>query len=117
MKKISFEYHLKSYDTVSFKGIGYYEEENGKIIYNEKDNTKVVLDLNNLILKRDNSTLSLTLDFKKKQGCILVKELNNSIDLELKVNDITIEKDSFLVEYITNKEEYIYDIKWSIGGE
>ena len=44
MKKISFEYHLKSYDTVSFKGIAYYEEENGKIIYNEKDNTKVVLD-------------------------------------------------------------------------
>ncbi len=115
MQKILFQYHLKNDDdTITYKGEG--TCENGKISFLE-ENTKVIFDYNLYTLKRENEEMILSLDFKNSQASIKVKNIDNIIDLKVIVKKIKIEESYFLVNYSLDNSNFLFELKWDIGGE
>ena len=82
--------------------------------YKEPNKTACILDYENNILKRDNEEMMLEIHFipnEKTNNKIYIKELNNSINLEIFTKEITKEEDKYIVIYESNNEEFIYKIE------
>lgn len=118
MQKGKFKYQLKSKDVLNeYEGICSYSQDD-ILTFCEPDNTKVLIDLENSILKRENDEMLLTLNFLKNEGIIFVKELDRKIDLQMKVNSKKIEKNRLIINYtLSNQDEFEFFIEWFLGGE
>lgn len=104
---------LKSHDDViDYDVIGdiskdeiYFEElddENTAVIYNMKDN----------ILKRDNPNLYMEYNFgEPDRSNILVKDIGQNLEIDLKVKKIKQSKNTISIDYELNDIKYKYSIK------
>lgn len=93
-----------------------YNKEKNYLYYVEDDKEKTVniYDYNQNILKRDNLKLYLELNFLKNEitkNKMLIKDLNNSINLEIKTEKIEIKNKDVTIIYKLNDEKYLYKIK------
>lgn len=93
-----------------------YNKEKNYLYYVEDDKEKTVniYDYNQNILKRDNLKLYLELNFLKNKitkNKMLIKDLNNSINLEIKTEKIEIKNKDVTIIYKLNDEKYLYKIK------
>ena len=81
--------------------------------YIEKDETKVIFNINNKTLIRNNSGLYMKYifdDTKSTIGIIIVKDLNKTIKVKIKTKSISIEKNNIKINYELEDEDYIYII-------
>lgn len=118
MQKAKFKYHLKNDDIIhTIEGLSSYDEDKNQLTFQE-DETDVLIDLNNLILTRDNKEMRLILDFKKSIGNMYMKELEKSVELPLKIDNVKLENNIFSVKYTLSFEsKFEFIIKWTLGGE
>ena len=89
-------------DCVSENNIYKYKEENG---------TNVVLDMNDNTLIRENNDIYMKYDFNNKKGELILKELDNTLYLEM--NSIKISKSDKIIEikYNIDEEEFDYRLE------
>ena len=77
------------------------------IKYIDFDNNKMVIDMNNNIMKRDNNDYLFTIDFNNNSIEILVKSLNKRFLKEIETLLIEKKKKSYLVRYRLSDEKII----------
>lgn len=118
MQKGKFSYQLKNNDIITkVNGECFYKDE-GVLSFIETDNTEISIDLKEKTFQRENNEMLLFLDFSLSKGKILVKELNNELDLQLKVNSHKMDDGKFSVNYtLSDQENFEFLIEWTLGGE
>ena len=87
--------------------------EKNIIFYIEKDKTTNTFDYKNNILKRDNEEMSLEFNFKlneKTINNIYIKELNNTMTVELITKEIIKEEKLLKIEYEMNNNSFVYPL-------
>lgn len=87
------------------------EEQNNKINYQEKSNTNVLFDKNNLILIRENNEIYMELSLKEKTALVFVKDLRKNIELKLKSVKTNIREKEITISYVLEDENYLYKIE------
>lgn len=78
--------------------------------YNEDKSTKVIYNLEDHTLLRENDNIKMFYSFKTNKGLIEVKELGQLIDLDIKVHEIKRDKNNIKVHYEIDKDEFIYKV-------
>lgn len=86
---------------------------NNKISYIEKDSncTKVLVDLNNKILIRENKELYLEYNFSNNNGVVYLKDLGSSININLKTIDYKCLNKKIEIMYKIDENSYEYRIE------
>lgn len=88
------------------------------IMYKEEDNTTVIYSYSKHRLIRENKDLKIEYIFSKDKstkGLLLIKELNTTMELEIKTKVIEEEKINTYIEFEIDKEMFKYRIeaiKW-----
>lgn len=114
MKNINLNIKLISNDNkIDEKVIGKVIEEKKEIIYQEQNDLKTNVKFNyeNNILIRENDNLLLEYNFIENEptkGLITIKNLNQTLEIELKATKIKKEKKYIEIEYILENEKYLY---------
>lgn len=86
--------------------------DNKIIKYMENKNTKVEVNLEKLLLKRENDDLKMEYFFKEKTGTIYLKEYKKYLNINIEVKKIICEQDEFLIEYVIENNHFSYSIDW-----
>ncbi|MBR1376323.1 MAG: hypothetical protein IJ565_00710 [Bacilli bacterium] len=114
MQKISLKIEFHSDDMEYLKEFDGTIEEN-RIIYNE-DGIKMMIDLNNNIIARENDDFKIEIDLSSNKCTYYLKE--HHLETTLEVESKIIKKDNkILIEYflIDNREnKIIYNIEYNI---
>ena len=95
-------------DTTSYETTAIIQDDILK--YTEDNNTKVIYNLEDHTLLRENDQIKMFYSFKTEKGLLEVKELGKCIDLDLKVHEITRNKNNIKVHYEIDKDEFIYQV-------
>lgn len=115
MPKINIKITLKTPDTTTennYKAI--FHPETNIIIYQEEDKTKSQFDLRNLRLRRENKSLWMEYLFneqEKTKGTIKVKELNQSLQVNIQTKKINQQNKNVEIEYQLEDEKYKYKLE------
>jgi len=91
-----------------------YNEEQDKIIYKEPDNTTTSYDYKNNSLIRENDELKMQYDFNMEnisRGRILIKDLNQCIEIDIKTNSIVNKDKNIKIEYEIENQKFKYIIE------
>jgi len=119
MKKTKFKYHLKSDELLTeFDGECFYYEDKNVLSFNEPNGMRVFLDLNRLLLTRENDEMLLVLDFNAGNSYVQMKKMNQKIDMPTKINQAKIENNKFMTNYsLSENNNFEFIIEWTLGGE
>lgn len=91
-----------------------YNEEINKLIYKEPDNTKTSYDYKNKTLTRENDELRMEYNFitgKTSRGRILIKDLNQSLEVDIRTNKIVQKDNNIQIEYEMENQKFKYIIE------
>ena len=86
--------------------------------YQEEDKTKVILNLKNYSLTRENDKMKMYYLFQKDKetlGKIKIKEYDKNIDIKIKTKKLERKKNNIEIIYIIENEKFLYkieEIKW-----
>lgn len=80
------------------------------IKYQEEDGTKVILNLKDKSLMRENNKIKMHYSFKNKKGLIEIKEYNKIVDLDINVKKITRKGNDIKIIYEIDKDEFTYQV-------
>lgn len=119
MKKAKFKYHLKNEDQLTeFGGICIYYEDRKILAFKESSGTQVFIDIEHLLLTRDNDDMTLVLDFNMGNSFIQMKKMNQKMNLPTKINIKEIKENRFMVNYtLSEQNNFEFIIEWDLGGE
>lgn len=119
MKKGKIKYWVKNESSVTeFNGECTYYDDKNIILYNEEDKTRVILDLNNNLFSRENDEMILVLDFNGKDSHVEMKNLQKTLPLDLDVDELRKEYNTFRVKYKLSKDNnFEFYLEWNIEGE
>jgi len=116
LKKVNLNVKLISNESkMDEKLIGNIIQESKEITYQDKDEleTRVKFNYEKNLLIRENDNLLLEYKFIKNKltkGLITIKDLNQTIEIEIKTLNIKNEKNDIEIEYIFDNEKYLYII-------
>lgn len=115
MPKLRLKVYLKTETEESFyETTGYYQKDQNKLTYREKDNTIVNYYYTDNILKRENNELTLKFEFKKDEqttGIIQVKGLNRELNVLLKTIKMSITEQNINIIYSIEDQKFNYKIE------
>ena len=89
--------------------------ESGIISYQENNNTYVYLDINRDELIRENEEMNMKYAFNEKsitKSQIIVKSLNQQLELDIKTNLIEKSKNKYKVEYQIEEDKFTYELEY-----
>ena len=110
MSKIKIKYNLKnSNQNLNNECLGIIN--NNKIIYSDNGITTTI-DKKKLIITRKNNDYEIKLHILEEKGYIDIKE--GTIELELKIITKILESNKINIEYLLNKEKYIYEVEYEV---
>ena len=78
--------------------------------YQENDKTKVILNLEDKTLIRENDSIKMNFSFNTNKGLIEVKEYNKIIDIDIKVKEIERKGNDIKIVYQIDQDEFIYQV-------
>ena len=115
MPKIKIKIKIYSNEEkTEYEVFGIYNEEQNKIIYKEPDNTTTSYDYKNKSLIRENTELKMEYNFTTKntsRGRILIKDLNQNIEVSIKTINIEQKEKNTQIEYEIEKQKFKYIIE------
>ncbi len=110
MSKIKIKYNLKnSNQNLNNECLGIIN--NNKIIYSDNGITTTI-DKEKLIITRKNNDYEIKLHILEEKGYIDIKE--GTIELKLKIITKILESNKINIEYLLNKEKYIYEVEYEV---
>lgn len=86
----------------------------GILKYKENENTKVILDLNNNILIRENNEFRMEYKYdikKETKGKIFIKELNKEIELKIKTKKYVKKDELIIINFSIENNNFEYRIE------
>ena len=89
-----------------------YQDETLK--YQEEDKTKVILNLKDFTLTRENNKIKLYYIFQKDKetiGKIELKEYHKSLDVNIKTTKLERKNNNMEIRYIIENEKFLYRIE------
>lgn len=105
---------IKQETTNEMNNIKVFNDENKKIFYYiEPDKTTTTYDYINDILKRENDSIILKYQFKegeKTKNSIYIKELKNTIEIEIFTKKIEKKNKYLKIEYLIEDNEFTYEV-------
>ena len=119
MEKGKLRYSLKNGDLLTeFEGNCLFHEDKNILIYKEQNNMDVMLELDRLILTRENDEMFLMMDFYGGESYVLMKKMNKKMPLFVTVYSKELGNNSLTVSYSLS-ENNIFDFKvdWVLGEE
>lgn len=115
MPKVNIKITFRTPETTTeniYKAI--FHQETNVIIYQEQDKTKTKFDLQNLRLRRENENLWMEYVFNEQRitkGIIKVKELNQSLQVNIHTKKINQKSKTVEIEYQLEDENYKYKLE------
>lgn len=82
--------------------------------YQEEDKTKVILNLKDYSLTRENNEMKMSYLFQKNKetiGTIKIKEYYRSLDIKIKTIKLERKNNNIEIKYIVENEEFLYKIE------
>ena len=109
MGKININIKVNNYE-INTKGI----KQNNIItcIDNNDNQTKIKIDTENLILKKENKDTIITINFKKENIEYILKEHNKRVILKIKVTKIINNKNKIKINYINENNKFTLEITY-----
>ncbi|MBQ7137197.1 MAG: hypothetical protein IJO43_04405 [Bacilli bacterium] len=119
MKKAKFKYYLKNNDLVTcFDSNGYYYEDKKVLVFNEDNGTQVFVDMNNLLLTRENTEMLLVIDFNNGNSFVQMKQMGKKIEMPTQITHKKLESNRFMANYtLSENNNFEFMIEWFLGGE
>lgn len=119
MKKGRVKYVLKNDDLVTeYEGNCLFHEDKNILIYKEQNNMEVMLELDRLILTRENHEMFLMLDFYGGESYVLMKNLDKKIPMVVTVHKKELKETSFLISYSLSSENvFDFYVEWVLEGD
>ncbi len=82
-------------------------KDNNIIKYIDLENNKMIIDMNNDIITRENSDYLFNMKFNENKIDILIKKLNKLMEKEIKTLVVSKRKNDYLVRYLLTDENII----------
>lgn len=119
MKKGRIKYTLKNEDLVTeFEGNCLFHEDKHILIYKEQNNMEVMLELDRLILTRENNEMFLMLDFYGGESYVMMKNLDKKIPMIVTVHNKELKDTELFVKYSLSSESvFEYRVEWILDGD
>lgn len=119
MKKGRVKYTLKNNDLISeYEGNCLFHEDKNILIYKEQSDMEVMLELDRLILTRENQEMFLMLDFYGGESYVTMKELDNKMPMIVTVYKKELKENSLSVSYsLTNDNVFDFYVEWFLEGD
>lgn len=119
MVQSKFKYHLKNSNLITeFEGVCLYDINRQTLEFKESDGTKVLVDLEHLLMTRENDDTVLVLDFNNGNSYIKLKNMNQRMDMPTKITKKELRQNKFMVNYTLNEHNnFEFIIEWNLGGE
>jgi len=119
MKKGKVRYILKNNDLVTeFEGNCLFHEDKNILIYKEENGMDILIELDRLILTRENKEMFLLLDFYGGDSYVLMKELDKKMPLFVTVHNKELKDNHLFISYsLTEGNIFDFEIEWILGGD
>ena len=86
------------------------ELNNNVLTYVEKSKTKVMVDLENDTITRDDIEKNLVLDYRNKKVNLYMKEFKLSFDMDMEVYEIEKNDKEYIVEYRLENDDFSFEL-------
>ncbi len=86
------------------------ELNNNVLTYVEKSKTKVMVDLENDTITRDDIEKNLVLDYRNKKVNLYMKEFKLSFDMDMEVYEIEKNDNEYRVEYRLENDDFSFEL-------
>ena len=119
MKKGKVYYKLKNEDLVTeYESNCLFHGDKNILIYKEENGMEVMLELDRLLLTRENHEMFLMLDFYGGESYVVIKELDKKTPMDVTVYKKELTENSFSVSYSLSSDS-IFDfyIEWVLEDE
>lgn len=119
MKKGRVKYTLKNDDLVTeYEGNCLFHEDKNILIYKEQNDMEVMLELDRLILTRENQEMFLLLDFYGGESYVLMKNLEKKMPMIVTVYKKELKGNSLSINYSLSSENvFDFYIEWMLEGD
>jgi len=119
MKKGKVRYILKNNDLVTeYEGNCLFHEDKNILIYKEQNNIDVLIELDRLILTRENEEMFLLLDFYGGESYVQMKKLDKKMPLMVTVHSKKLNGNSLSISYsLSENNIFDFNIEWFLGDE
>ena len=119
MKKGRVKYCLKNDELVTeYEGNCLFHEGKNILIYKEQNNMEVMLELDRLILTRENQEMFIMFDFYGGESYVNIKKMEKRMPLNVTIYKKELKENSFSVSYSLS-DEGIFDfyVEWFLEGD
>jgi hypothetical protein len=119
MKKGKVYYKLKNEDLVTeYEGNCLFHEDKNILIYKEQNDMEVMLELDRLLLTRENKEMFLMLDFYGGESYVVIKELDKKTPMNVTVYKKELTKNSFSISYSLSSDSiFDFNVEWVLEDE
>ena len=119
MKKGRVKYTLRNDDLVTeYEGNCLFHEGKNILIYKEQNEMEVMLELDRLILTRENQEMFLLLDFYGGESYVLMKKLDKKMPMIVTVYKKELTNNRLSVSYsVSSDNVFQFDIEWILEGD
>ena len=119
MKKGKVYYKLKNEDLVTeYEGNCLFHEDKNILIYKEQNGMEVMLELDRLLLTRENHEMFLMLDFYGGESYVVIKELDKKTPMEVTVYKKELTENSLSVSYSLSSDSiFDFNVEWTLEDE
>ena len=108
MTKVDINVKVKAKTEETGNYIG--ELNNNVLTYVEKSKTKVMVDLENDTITRDDIEKNLVLDYRNKIVNLYMKEFKLSFDMDMEVYEIEKNDNEYRVEYRLENDDFSFEL-------
>ena len=119
MEKGKVRYSLKNRDLVTeYEGNCLFHEDKNILIYKEQNDMEVMIELDRLILTRENDEMFLMLDFYGGDSYVILKNIDKKMPLFVTVYNKELTKNSLSVIYsLSGDDIFDFYVEWVLGDE
>lgn len=119
MKKGKVRYTLKNEDLVTeFEGNCLFHEDKNILIYKEQNDMDVMIELDRLILTRENKEMFLLLDFYGGESYVEIKKIDKKMPLTVTIHSKKLEENSLFISYsLSENNIFDFNVEWILGDE
>ena len=98
---------INSEEILNFETYGILDEKRNILIYDESNDIKVILNMDENVLRRETPEYLITLNFLQATTNVFLKDLNREVSDKIKILEIINNKTTYEVKYMIKEEEKI----------
>lgn len=119
MLKGKVRYSLKNNNLLTeYEGNCLFHEDKNILIYKEKNDMEVMIELDRLLLTRENEEMFLMLDFYGGESYVTIKNLDRKMPLVVNTHNKELKENSLSISYsLSDDDIFDFYVEWFLGDE